>query len=128
VQSQARAIFLWFLFVLLYDFLLMGTLLTVSLGPRLLVLLLILNPVDSARILAVLALEPDLHLLGPAGAYLMGELGGPGTAFLLLLTLLLWTVAPIGLALARFRLRPGVSLPHRWSKWTCERCTAPLRD
>jgi Cu-processing system permease protein len=130
VQSQARAIFLWFLFVLLYDFLLMGTLVTVAIGPRLLVPLLLLNPVDSARILAVLALEPDLHLLGPAGAYLMGEAGRSGTALLLLGTLLIWTVLPLGLALARFRLRPGLSRiprPHRWSEWTCVRYLARLR-
>jgi Cu-processing system permease protein len=129
VQAQGRAIFFWFLFVLLYDFLLMGTLLTVSLGPSLLVTLLLLNPVDSARILAVLALEPDLYLLGPAGAFLMGEVGSGGAALLLLGSLLLWTALPFAAAVALFRSKRTSSCrwrPFRWSEWTCARSSARL--
>jgi ABC-type transport system involved in multi-copper enzyme maturation permease subunit len=111
VQAQGRAIFLWFAFVLLYDLLLMGTLLTADLGPGVLVSLLLLNPVDSARILAVLALEPDLHLLGPAGAFLMGVAGARGAALLLFASLLAWTALPLLAALATFRIPKARSLP-----------------
>jgi ABC-type transport system involved in multi-copper enzyme maturation permease subunit len=104
VQAQARAIFLWFAFVLLFDLLLMGTLVTADLGPEVLVMLLLLNPVDAARILAILALEPDLHLLGPAGAYLMGEVGVPGTALLLSASLSSWLVIPLFAAHWMFRI------------------------
>jgi len=104
VQAQGRAIFLWFAFVLLYDLLLMGTLLTADLGPGVLVSLLLLNPVDAARILAVLALEPDLHLLGPAGAFLMGVAGARGAALLLSASILAWTALPLLAALAIFRI------------------------
>jgi len=90
-QAQGRAILLWFLFVLLYDLLLMGTLVTAGLTGGALAFLLLMNPVDAARVLVVLALEPDLYLLGPAG--LFGSL-------------LVWTVAPLLLALASFRIRP----------------------
>ncbi len=106
VQAQGRAIFTWFLFVLMYDLLLMGTLVASGLSSAALSALLVLNPVDSARVLVVLALEPDLYLLGPAGALLVGRLTGAGTAALLLLTLAVWALAPVWLALRAFRLRP----------------------
>ena len=97
-QAQGRAIFVWFLFVVVYDLLLMGTLVTSGLGSTALALLLVLNPVDAARVLAVLALEPDLYLLGPAGAFLFGELSRVGTAAVLLGSLLAWAILPLGLA------------------------------
>jgi len=106
VQAQGRAIFLWFLFVLMYDLLLMGTLVASGLSSGALATLLLLNPVDSARVLVVLALEPDLYLLGPAGAFLIGELSRLGTAVLLMVMVLAWALVPMGLALVSFRLRP----------------------
>ena len=106
VQAQGRAIFTWFLFVLMYDLLLMGTLVASGLSSTALSVLLVLNPVDSARVLVVLALEPDLYLLGPAGALLVGELARAGTAALLLATLAFWAAVPMWLALLSFRLRP----------------------
>jgi len=105
-QAQGRAILLWFLFVLLYDLLLMGTLVTAGLTGGALAFLLLMNPVDAARVLVVLALEPDLYLLGPAGALLVGQLSRWGTAAVLFGSLLVWTVAPLLLALASFRIRP----------------------
>ena len=39
---------------------------------------LVANPVDAARVLGVLALEPDLYLLGPAGAYLAARFSHAG--------------------------------------------------
>ena len=111
VQAQGRAIFCWFLFVLMYDLLLMGTLVTSGLSSTALSLLLVANPVDAARVLVVLALEPDLYLLGPAGALLVAELSRAGTAALLVATLLVWAVVPVGLALLSFRLRRQRSLP-----------------
>jgi len=108
-QAQGRAILLWFLFVMLYDLLLMGTLVTAGLSSGALAILLLVNPVDAARVLVVLALEPDLYLLGPAGALLVGQLSRWGTAAVLLGALSLWTVAPLTLALVSFRVRPQSS-------------------
>lgn len=107
-ESQGRAIFVWFLFVVVYDLLLMGTLVTSGLSSSALALLLLLNPVDAARVLAVLALEPDLYLLGPAGALLFAELSRAGTVAVLLGSLLVWAIVPLGLALRFFRLRPQI--------------------
>jgi Cu-processing system permease protein len=105
VQAQGRAISLWFAFVLLYDLLLMGTLMSANLDEGVLVALLLANPVDAARILVVLVLEPDLYLLGPAGALLLGELTRAGTALLLVGSLAAWTIVPVAWGLRRFRVR-----------------------
>jgi Cu-processing system permease protein len=107
VQAQGTAVFVWFAFVLLYDLLLMGSLALSGLKVELLSILLLANPVDAARVLGVLALEPDLYLLGPAGAYLASQLSRGGTAVLLVLTLLAWVVGPLALALIRFSV-------HSW--------------
>lgn len=109
VQALGQALVLWFLFVLVYDLLLVGALVTSGLGAGALALLLVLNPVDSARVLVVLLLEPDLYLLGPAGALLVETLTVPGTALVLCGSLGLWTVVPLGLALRSFRLRREIA-------------------
>jgi Cu-processing system permease protein len=105
VAAQGRAIFTWFVFVLLYDLLLMGALVTGGLPAGVLAALLVANPVDAGRVLVVLALEPDLYLLGPAGALLVERLSPAGAAAALVAALLAWAAAPLAAALAAFRLR-----------------------
>jgi Cu-processing system permease protein len=104
-KALARAVLLWAWLVLLYDLLLLGTLLSARLGAGFLIGALLLNPIHSARLLVVLALEPDLYLLGPAGALLTEALSPARTAMLLVAVLLAWTGLALGLALAVFRLR-----------------------
>ena len=104
VQAQGAGVFTWFAFVLLYDLVLVGALAVSGLPAPWLAATLVANPVDAARVLGVLALEPDLYLLGPAGAYLTGQLSPRGAALLLLAALLLWTVVPVWAATARFGL------------------------
>jgi ABC-type multidrug transport system ATPase subunit/ABC-type transport system involved in multi-copper enzyme maturation permease subunit len=103
-QAQGAAIFAWFCFVLLYDLILIGSLAVSGLPAGWLAVSLVLNPVDSARILGVLALEPDLYLLGPAGSFLATRLTPAGAALLLAGSLLAWTVAPVAAAVLRFNL------------------------
>ena len=78
VKALGTAIILWFAFVLLYDLLLIGTLAAINMAPGALACLLIANPVDAARVLVVLMLEPDLYALGPAGVVLVTSLGRIG--------------------------------------------------
>ena len=106
VQAQGTAIFAWFAFVLLYDLLLMGTLAASGMPAEWLAAALVANPVDAARVLGVLALEPDLYLLGPAGAFLAGRLSHAGAVAVLLAALLLWTILPVAAAAFRFSLSP----------------------
>ena len=105
-QSQGTAVFTWFAFVLLYDLALMSSLAVSGLPIGGLAASLVANPVDAGRVLGVLALEPDLYLLGPAGAFLTARLAPSGTATLLLASLSLWIVIPVCGAIARFSL-PG---------------------
>jgi ABC-type transport system involved in multi-copper enzyme maturation permease subunit/mono/diheme cytochrome c family protein len=103
-QATAVGIAIWFLFVLAYDMLLLGSLSVISLPTQLLSMLLFLNPVDASRILTVLFLEPDLYILGPAGAYLVDTFGVTATAFMLFGSLLVWTVVPLVAAMRFFGL------------------------
>lgn len=110
VQSQGAAVFAWFGFVLLYDLVLMGSLAASALPAPAIAASLVFNPIDAARVLGILALEPDLYLLGPAGAFLMTRLSTTGAALLLAGSLAIWTCAPVALAVAGFRVRRGGAL------------------
>lgn len=104
VQAQGAAVFAWFGFVLLYDLVLIGALSVSGMRAEWLAAALVANPVDAARVLGVLALEPDLYLLGPAGAYLAARLSRLGAAVLLLSALAAWTVTPAAIAAMKFAL------------------------
>jgi Cu-processing system permease protein len=126
VQAQGAGIFTWFAFVLLYDLVLVGAHAVSGMPAPALAATLVAIPVDAARVLGVLALEPDLYLLGPAGAYLTGQLSQQGAAILLSASLLTWTVVPVLAAAARFQLRPRrarlspASVPHAPVQTTTE--------
>ena len=110
VAAQGYAVLTWFTSVLAYDLLLLGVLIGAGIAPPPLVALLIANPVDAARVLIVLALEPDLYLLGPAGAWLLAKLGAAGAATVLAGSLLAWVAAALSAALWSFRApRPARS-------------------
>jgi len=104
-QAQGTAVFAWFGFVLLYDLILMGALAASGMRAEWLSATLLANPVDAARVLGVLALEPDLYLLGPAGAYMTTRFSPAGAAALLLTALALWTTIPFVVAALHFRVR-----------------------
>jgi Cu-processing system permease protein len=111
-QAQSLAIFAWFALVLLYDLLLVGTLSLGGLPTGALATLLVLNPVDAARVLTVLALEPDLYLLGPAGSLLTDSLGRLGAAAVLGAVLVAWALIPLAAAIRAFAL-DGPRPPRR---------------
>ena len=104
VQAQGTAVFAWFGFVLLYDLLLMGSLAASGMPAEWLAGMLVANPVDAARVLGVLALEPDLYLLGPAGAFIASRFSHTGAIVLLLTALCAWASLPVVAAVARFSL------------------------
>jgi Cu-processing system permease protein len=118
VQAQGTAVFIWFTVVLLYDLLIMGALAMSGVSAGLLAASLVVNPVDAARVLGLLTLEPDLYLLGPAGAYLTARLGESGAALLLIASLAFWAIAPLAASTWRFgltlaRRRPMLSRDRR---------------
>jgi Cu-processing system permease protein len=113
VQAQGTAVFVWFGSVLLYDLVLMGSLAIGSMPVEILAAALVANPIDAARVLGVLALEPDLYLLGPAGAFLTARLSRGGAATLLFAALALWAIAPLLIANVRFSLPRHASRTSR---------------
>jgi Cu-processing system permease protein len=104
-QSQTFAILVWFVFVLAYDLLLLSSFSITKFSADILAILLLLNPIDAGRVLSILLLEPDLYMLGPAGAFLIESVGPLGTGALLLSSLLTWTLVPLLIANRYFRLR-----------------------
>jgi Cu-processing system permease protein len=105
VHAQGMAMLTWFAFVLLYDLVLMGSLAVSGMPAQWLAAALVGNPVDAARVLGILALEPDLYLLGPAGSFLTTWSSPAGTASLLLGALGLWAVVPVFAAAMKFSIR-----------------------
>ena len=105
VHAQGMAMVTWFAFVLLYDLVLMGSLAVSGMPAEWLAAALVGNPVDAARVLGVLALEPDLYLLGPAGSFLTTRLAATGTAALLISALVLWALLPVGVAAIKFSMK-----------------------
>ena len=97
-QAVALAVALWFLFALGMDLALAGLGPAVHLGPKGLLAAVLLNPLEAARILAMLAAEPSGTALGPFGAYVTGAFGVGGAAALLAGAIALWIVAPLALA------------------------------
>jgi hypothetical protein len=105
VHAQGMAMVTWFGFGLLYDLVLMGSLALSGMPAQWLAAALVSNPVDAARVLGVLALEPDLYLLGPAGSFLTTWASPRGAAGLLLGAITLWAVLPVWTATMKFSIR-----------------------
>lgn len=102
VKALGAAVLLWFVLVLLYNLGAIGLALAVSSSGRTLVAVALINPVESVRLLAIMSLEKDLDVLGPLGAYLTERVGTGSSVVLLAGAVVLWTAAPLGLAVRRF--------------------------
>lgn len=101
VVASGAAIALWFLYVLIYDLILVG-ILVVTEGQYvggLFPILLLLNPADIFRILNIFSLEEVKSLYGLATVF-PATLASP---WLLGGAMLFWILAPLALAYVRFR-------------------------
>jgi ABC-type transport system involved in multi-copper enzyme maturation permease subunit len=103
-QATAAAASLWLLLALGLDLLLAGVAPGLRLGPAGLLGAVLVNPIEAARVLALLLLDGEVAL-GPFGAYLTRTFGAGGSIALLLGTLYLWTAGPLLLAAAVTRRR-----------------------
>ena len=101
VAASGGAIALWFFYVLVYDLILMGTLVVAgdTYVGKIFPLLLLLNPADIFRIVNVYNLEEVRSLYGLA-TVLPETLAG---YWVLCLALMLWIVVPLAIAYKRFR-------------------------
>lgn len=127
-QAQGAAVAVWFTLALLYDLVLIGSLSTAGLGPRWLIVALTVNPIDAARTIGILALEPDLYTLGPAGAFLTEQIGTWGAALMLALAVFAWITAPVGLAVIRFSWSSGRVTSHESATRTWARSLRTRRN
>ena len=96
-QATAAAAALWLLLALGLDLLLAGVAPGLRLGPVGLLAAVLINPLEAARVLALVALDGATSL-GPFGAYLNATFGRSGTVWLLVGTLASWTIMPLGIA------------------------------
>lgn len=105
-QAMGLAIFVWFLMVLVYDFLAIGvaSMQEVKVIIPLLLSLLLLNPVDIVRVLVILRLGGETTF-GPTLAALTRTISSTSGDILLLTVLALWVVVPLLLAAIMFRRR-----------------------
>lgn len=102
-QALALALAVWFGGVILFDLaaLWAASLLPSGLASRLLILSVILNPVDAARTGMLLGIEGGAAF-GPATLAFFRFTGGQSGAILaILLSMLIWAVAPVLLAIRR---------------------------
>ena len=104
--SRSRAVavgltlFIWFLLSILFELgLLEFILITISGESLLLVVLSLLNPIDVTRILAVMNTEPVTNRLGPSGAEMLRFFGFNGAALILIVTSIIWILAPVLISL-----------------------------
>ena len=118
VQAQGIAVAAWFMLALFYDLLLIGSLAAGGLSTSWLVPALVANPIDATRVLGVLALEPDLYTLGPAGVLLTAKLGSAGASAVLGAVIAAWTAVPVLAASFRFSSPLKRSRSHEAGK-TC---------
>lgn len=104
-RATAVALAVWFASVVFYDLVLIAAGALAGSGVRVLAAALLLNPVEIARVLALLLLDPSLEVLGPIGGYVVARLGAAGAAGLLLGSLAAWIAGPLAVALAVFETR-----------------------
>jgi Cu-processing system permease protein len=96
-QATAAAASVWLLLALGMDLLLAGVAPGLRLGPAGLLGAVLLNPLEAARVLAVMLLDGG-HALGPFGTYLTRRFGQLGAQGVLVAAMAAWTVGPLLLA------------------------------
>lgn len=103
-SAMGTALFVWLVLVFLSDLGVMGTALVLRLSVGQLLSLALLNPLQSFKLLAILIVQGNLEILGPAGLYAVRTFGSALVPFLLT-PLLGWTAVALALSLVIFRRR-----------------------
>jgi Cu-processing system permease protein len=104
-QAASVAVSLWFLLAFGLDLAVAGLAPALQLGPAGLLVAVVANPLEAARVLALLGTGHDGALLGPFGAFLVSRAGMAGGAAILGGALVAWTAAPLLLARSLLRRR-----------------------
>jgi len=102
------ALFLWLMLVFIGDLGLMGTAIVTQIPIETIFLAAALNPLQLFKMAAILTIQANLEILGPAGIYATQQFGSillPG----ILGALALWIIFPLGAALALFTRQGSLS-------------------
>lgn len=102
-HATAWAAVAWFVFAFGIDLAIAGLAAPLNMGPLTLLGAILLNPIESARVLALLGADLRGGALGPFGAYLSEELGSGAAIAMLSGALAAW--GGVSLALASLTLR-----------------------
>jgi Cu-processing system permease protein len=105
LQATAAAVSVWFLLAFGLDLVVASLAPGLRLGPGGLLVAILANPLESARVLALLAAGPDGSTLGPFGTHLVDRVGALGATATLAAGLLAWTLVPLGVAARALRRR-----------------------
>jgi Cu-processing system permease protein len=108
MRALAAALVVWFASVVFFDLMLIGAGALAGAGVKALTAAMLLNPVEVARILALLLLDPSLEVLGPVGGLLVTRFGSGGATGVLVAVLGCWVAAPLVTALVLFEERDPV--------------------
>jgi Cu-processing system permease protein len=105
MQALAVVVALWFALAIGMDLLLVVIVPGLQLGTGALLAAVLVNPLESARLLAVLTIEGDTTSLGIFGTFLVERFGQLGSRVMLATSLIVWTVASLAVAHAALRHR-----------------------
>jgi Cu-processing system permease protein len=105
LQASLVAVAAWFLLALGLDLVVIGLGVFLALGEPAILAAVLANPIESARVAALLLLDASGGALGTMGLYMAETLGRPTSLGLLLAALLLWLILPLGLAAAALARR-----------------------
>ena len=100
LQASLVAIAAWFLLALGLDLVVIGLGVFLTFGEPAILLAVLANPIESARVLGLLLLDASGSALGTIGIYLDEAYGRTATLAMLAASLAVWMLLPVGLAVA----------------------------
>lgn len=98
LQAGLAAVAAWFVVAIGLDLLLLGLGAFARVGEAALIGAVLANPLETGRVLALLAIDGSGASLGPAGGFVVTQLGLAPAAALLAATLAAWIMVPLLLA------------------------------
>ena len=102
-QATAWSVVVWFFFGIGADLFLLSIVPALDIGNGGVLAAILVNPVETARTLALLVIDPELGALGPFGAFVSWDLGAGVGMMMLTTAVVTWTVGAAGAAHLRTR-------------------------
>jgi ABC-type transport system involved in multi-copper enzyme maturation permease subunit len=107
ITALTAGIFVWFLFAVVSNYDMLGSTLASSRQLNLATFLILLNPIETSKTLALMGLSADPGELGITGLIIENVLG-PSAVAVLLVSLVVWAVVVTLICFAMFKLQDAV--------------------